>query len=65
MDVNLTEVLKNYIKNYIKEIDIMGVKIGMVGVGSFSQKFIPLFKNHPLVDEVTLCDINEENMKIQ
>lgn len=40
----------------------MGVKIGMVGVGSFSQKFIPLFKNHPLVDEVTLCDINEEKL---
>ena len=30
----------------------MGVKIGMVGVAF--PKFIPLFKNHPLVDEVTL-----------
>jgi hypothetical protein len=41
----------------------MGLKIGMVGVGSFSQNFIPLFKNHPLVDEMTLCDLNAEKLE--
>lgn len=43
------------------------MKVGVVGTGSFSQNFIPLFKLHPLVDEVVLCDLDdkklEENMK--
>ena len=45
----------------------MGIKIGIVGVGSFAQCFIPLFKAHPLVGEVTLCDLDaaklEQNCK--
>ncbi len=36
----------------------MGIKVGMVGVGSFAQCFIPLFKAHPLVDKVVLCDLD-------
>ena len=36
----------------------MGLKIGIVGVGSFAQSFIPLFQAHPLVAEVVLCDID-------
>lgn len=45
----------------------MSLKVGMVGVGSFAQSFIPLFKAHPWVDEVILCDVDavklEENAR--
>lgn len=41
----------------------MGIKVGMCGVGSFSRHFIPLFKHHPLVDEVTLCDLDPRKLK--
>lgn len=45
----------------------MGIKVGMVGTGAFAQGFIPLFKAHPLVDELTLCDLDagklEENSR--
>ena len=40
----------------------MGVKIGVAGVGAFAQSFIPLFKVHPLVDEVTLCDLDADKL---
>ena len=40
----------------------MGLKIGMVGVGAFAQCFIPLFKAHPLVSEVTLCDLDADKL---
>lgn len=43
------------------------MKVGIVGTGAFSQNFIPLFKLHPLVEEVVLCDLDDkklaENMK--
>jgi len=39
------------------------MKIGIVGTGSFSQNFIPLFKLHPLVEEVVLCDIDHEKLE--
>src|SRR5207248_2570443 len=41
----------------------MGIKVGMVGVGSFAQCFIPLFKAHPLVDKVILCDLDAAKLK--
>lgn len=45
----------------------MGLSIAMVGVGSFAQSFIPLFKAHPLVERVVLCDTDaaklEENSR--
>ena len=41
----------------------MGIKVGMCGVGSFANSFIPLFNAHPLVDEVILCDLDEEKLK--
>ena len=34
----------------------MGFKIGIVGCGRFASCFVPLFKAHPAVDEVVLCD---------
>ena len=38
----------------------MGIKVGICGTGSFSRNFIPLFKHHPGVDSVVLCDLVEE-----
>jgi predicted dehydrogenase len=35
----------------------MGIRIGIVGVGAFAQPFIPLFKAHPGVEQVVLCDV--------
>lgn len=34
----------------------MGISVGLVGLGSFGSCFAPLFKNHPLVDRIGLCD---------
>ncbi len=34
----------------------MGISIGLVGLGSFGSCFAPLFKNHPLVERIGLCD---------
>ena len=31
-------------------------KIGILGTGEFADCFIPLFKAHPFIDEVVLCD---------
>jgi len=41
----------------------MGIKVGMVGTGSFAQNFIPLFKAHPLVDKVVLCDLDADKLQ--
>ncbi len=41
----------------------MGIKVGMCGVGAFANSFIPLFKAHPLVDEVILCDLDAEKLR--
>ena len=40
----------------------MNLKIGIVGTGAFAQSFIPLFKAHPLVEQVTLCDLDGEKL---
>jgi predicted dehydrogenase len=34
----------------------MGISLGLVGLGSFGSSFAPLFKAHPLVDRIALCD---------
>jgi predicted dehydrogenase len=41
----------------------VGVKVGIVGAGAFAQCFIPLFKAHPLTDDVVLCDVVPEKLK--
>jgi len=41
----------------------MGIKVGMCGVGAFADCFIPLFKAHPLVDQVILSDLDPEKLK--
>lgn len=38
----------------------MALSLGICGVGGFARCFIPLFKAHPAVDRVVLCDLNEE-----
>ena len=41
----------------------MGIKLGLMGLGAFGRAFAPLFANHPLVDSVGLCDLEEDRMK--
>lgn len=41
----------------------MGIKVGIVGVGAFAQCFIPLFKAHPLVEKVVLCDLHADKLR--
>ena len=43
----------------------MGIKIGLVGLGSFGKAFSPLFTAHPLVDAVALCDAEEDRVQDQ
>ena len=38
----------------------MTIRVGVVGAGQFGGSFIPLFKAHPLVDQVILCDHVQE-----
>ena len=40
----------------------MGVKVGICGVGSFAQNFIPLFKHHPGVEQVVLSDLDPDKL---
>jgi len=41
----------------------MGISIGLVGLGSFGSAFAPLFKSHPLVSRLALCDREPERIK--
>lgn len=41
----------------------MGISIGLVGLGSFGSVFAPLFKAHPDVDRIGLCDREPELVK--
>jgi predicted dehydrogenase len=40
----------------------MGISIGLVGLGSFGSAFVGLFKAHPLVDRIALCDREPERV---
>jgi predicted dehydrogenase len=40
----------------------MGISIGLVGLGAFGSEFAPLFKSHPLVDRIALCDREPERL---
>ncbi|MFO8007987.1 MAG: Gfo/Idh/MocA family oxidoreductase [Candidatus Brocadiia bacterium] len=40
----------------------MGISVGMVGLGSFGSQFAPLFKAHPHVDRIALCDREPERV---
>jgi len=41
----------------------MKVRIGICGTGAFSRHFIPLFKAHPAVGEVVLCDLDAGKLR--
>ena len=36
----------------------MGIRVGICGTGAFATDFIPLFKAHPSVEQVILCDLD-------
>ncbi len=40
----------------------MGISLGLVGLGAFGSEFAPLFKSHPLVDRIALCDREPERI---
>ena len=40
----------------------MGISLGLVGLGSFGSSFAALFKAHPLVDRIALCDREPERI---
>jgi predicted dehydrogenase len=40
-----------------------GISIGIVGAGAFAQRFIPLFKAHPLVGNIILCDLDAKKLE--
>jgi predicted dehydrogenase len=41
----------------------MGIRVGICGVGAFADSFIPLFRAHPNVDDVILCDLDAEKLR--
>lgn len=41
----------------------MGISLGLVGLGAFGRAFADLFKSHPLVDRVALCDREPERVE--
>ena len=41
----------------------MGIKLGLLGLGQFGSNFAKLFKAHPLVDKIALCDCEEAKLK--
>jgi len=41
----------------------MGISLGLVGLGAFGSEFAPLFKHHPLVDRIALCDREPERIR--
>ena len=38
----------------------MKIKIGIAGCGGFASQFVPLFRDHPLVEKVAVCDMIRE-----
>jgi len=40
----------------------MGISLGLVGLGSFGSAFARLFKSHPQVDRIALCDREGERV---
>ena len=41
----------------------MSISVGVCGVGLFADHFIPLFKAHPDVENVVLCDLDAEKLE--
>ncbi|NQT51818.1 Gfo/Idh/MocA family oxidoreductase, partial [bacterium] len=41
----------------------MGISVGIVGLGSFGSAFADLFRSHPLVDRIALCDREPDRVR--
>lgn len=41
----------------------MGISVGLVGLGSFGSAFADMFRSHPLVDRIALCDREPERIR--
>ncbi len=41
----------------------MGISLGLVGLGAFGSAFAELFKSHPAVSRVGLCDLEPDRVK--
>lgn len=41
------------------------IKVAIIGAGQFSQCFVPLYKAHPMVSEVSLCDVSPERLSLE
>lgn len=41
----------------------MSIKLAIIGTGQLAQYFIPLFKAHPLVSELALCDLDAGKLR--
>ncbi len=41
----------------------MGINIGFVGLGEFGSCFVPIYKDHPCVDKLVLCDLKTDLLK--
>jgi predicted dehydrogenase len=39
------------------------ISVGMVGLGQFGRGFVPIFKAHPLVNRIALCDIDKKKLE--
>ncbi len=40
----------------------MGISVGIVGLGWFGTSFIRMFRDHPLVDRIALCDLDGDRV---
>lgn len=40
----------------------MGISVGVVGVGWFGIGFVRLFRDHPLVDRIAICDLDKDRL---
>ncbi|MBU3913888.1 MAG: Gfo/Idh/MocA family oxidoreductase, partial [Nanoarchaeota archaeon] len=40
----------------------MSIRVGICGTGDFARCFIPLFKHHPDVENVVLCDLDSAKL---
>ena len=40
----------------------MGISVGVIGLGQFGAHFVSLFKHHPLVDRLALCDVRADRL---
>ena len=41
----------------------VGINLVVVGTGLWGKRLIPLFKLHPAVEQIALCDLNPEKLE--